>query len=63
MGGFREWWDKMMGKGGDEYKEETGISQPSEDELDQYHEQKADRTSSSAIRAFRTWGRTTAKVG
>ena len=42
MGGFREWWDKMMGKGGDEYKEETGLSQPSEDELDRYHEQKAD---------------------
>jgi hypothetical protein len=42
MGGFREWWDKMMGKGGEQYKEETGMSQPSEDELDQYHETKAD---------------------
>ena len=42
MSGFREWWDKMMGKGGKEYKEETGLSQPSEDELDHYHEQKAD---------------------
>ncbi len=42
MGGFKEWWDKMWGRGGKEYQEETGLSQPSEDELDHYHEQKAD---------------------
>jgi hypothetical protein len=42
MGGFREWWDKMMGKGGKEHEEKTGLSQPSEDELDHYHEEKAD---------------------
>ena len=42
MGGFKDWWDKMWGRGGEKYQEETGLSQPSEDELDQYHEKKAD---------------------
>ena len=43
MGGLKDWWDKLMGNvDKEQYEKETGLSEPSEEAYDDYHEKKAD---------------------
>ena len=43
MGGLKDWWDKLMGNvDKEQHEKETGLSEPSEQPLDDYQEMKAD---------------------
>jgi len=43
MGGLKDWWDKLMGKGDKEDAKEAGLSEPSDESANDYMDMKGDQ--------------------